>query len=143
MEIIFKFLVIIALLSFIFLVLIIIDAIKKFQISFKNFEDNFAKLSKDLHEIKEKSTETLNGLNELKAKSIETLSKYDIVADSIIKTSDSVERDSKKIINTFEPFSELINEVYNRIAPPVTQTSRAVRAVSRGINAFFERLLNK
>lgn len=141
MDLLFKILGLIALISFTMLTLVAINAINKSQIILTNFVKDFAKLAKNLDETKDKLDKALTDVSELKQKTIETLVKYDSVADQIIKTSDSVEKDSKKILNIFEPYSQLLSDVYTKIAPPVLQTSNAIRAVSKGITTFFDRLI--
>jgi uncharacterized protein YoxC len=140
MELLFQILALIAIVSFIVLTFVAIIAIKNARTTLDELSKDFKKLSSDFAEIKVRSIETFDDAKELKIKAIETLSRYDKVSESIIETSDNVKNNSKRILNTFEPYSELIDEVYYKIAPPVKRTTTTVRAISKAINAFMERL---
>jgi hypothetical protein len=64
------------------------------------------------------------------------LYKFDRLADSLATTSEKVETEVDKYIQTISPLHNLIKNSYNRIALPISSSVITLSAIFKAINTF-------
>lgn len=143
MDEILKILGVISLAGIIVLVIYLMIFLSKSLNIFKNVSNNFNKISENITAIKTRAfvtfdeiSEVKKDINELKNKSIESMEYLDETNKSTKILIDGINNTANDIRNTIKPYEDLANNTYEKIAPPIKSIASFVSAMTKGINAF-------
>jgi len=96
--------------------------------------------SKSLERLSSNLTESMKqiqiDMDDLKDRVGNSLYKFDRLADSLATTSEKVETEVDKYIQTISPLHNLIKNSYNRIALPISSSVITLSAIFKAINTF-------
>jgi len=82
-------------------------------------------------------------INELKDKIIITLSNLDDTSRQLTLSSQNIERETVGILEMFQPFKHLLNDLYYKIGGPLMQAATIVSASTKAFNVFTNFLTKK
>lgn len=91
--------------------------------------DEIDSLTNDVTEVKQKVNVTIEIVNKITDKTSQ------IVSDA--------QTQLHKVYNAAEPYYNLANDVYEKIAPPAKQTAGMIAGFFKGLNTFFSRVSQK
>ncbi len=91
--------------------------------------DEIDALTNDVTEVKQKVNVTIEIVNKITDKTSQ------IVSDA--------QTQLHKVYNAAEPYYNLANDVYEKIAPPAKQTAGMIAGFFKGLNTFFSRVSQK
>lgn len=107
--------------------------LKESKITLDNLADD---LSSSLKSI-------TSDISELKTHMIQSLNNIDHVSKEVIDTTQRIEGEAKAVFSMFTPMSHLIQNFYEKVAPPVNFTAALVSASSKALATFINLLGKK
>ena len=114
-------------------VMIMIFMFIKISKTLDALQDNFAELTTSF-------TKAVEDIGEIKDQAITSMQLIDKSAIEFIEVSNDVQEKIDRIAGTFDPLRNMVDALQARIAPPVMQMAGVASAVSKGVNAFVDRL---
>lgn len=122
-----------ALVLFIILSTIFLFSINSVFKSIKETSRSITRLSEDLSN----SMKQLNlDISELKEKMLESLQSIESTSNQIKATTEKLEAEVLAVTRSIKPYENLLDDVYNKIAPPILTASKYISALSKGVSVF-------
>ncbi|MDX9790304.1 MAG: hypothetical protein WC313_01110 [Candidatus Kapaibacterium sp.] len=145
---------IVALISFIFLALVIASTMTGIKKTIDNADRKLDKLSRDFDEVKVKTIQTLESVNELKddlsgtlkgineinGKVLDSLGHFNDMSKQITTSVNALQHTGSKLINLVEPIEIALETTIQKFMPGINAASKLFNAVGRGIATFSGRI---
>ncbi len=140
----------VALIAFVALAITAVITLVRISKTARIFGENFTVLKKDIHELKEKSLQSLEqvdkmkttldvALNEISQFRQRTEKSLDVADDTMLKigtATEDIKNRSNEFFGMLEPFEKLFANVYKKISTPVWTAATAVSAAGKAIDVF-------
>lgn len=114
---------------------------------FKKISNVLDHTSKSMEELSKNVSSTLNSIDadfsELKKKMVSSLDNIDELTNNLDETSKKLNVGVERTFRIVEPIENLVNNVVNKVEPPITQTATFISASSKAINTFLNFLSSK
>ncbi len=114
---------------------------------FKKISNVLDHTSKSIEELSKNVSSTLNSIDadisELRKKAIASLDIIDELTNNLDETSKKLNAGVERTFRIVEPVENLVNNVVNKVEPPITQLATFISASSKAINTFLNFLSSK
>lgn len=121
----------------------------KTTVHFENLSTDISELKQDMTsalkeivDLKEQVSTTLADAHDLKEQASVTLQGVDRMRDELSDASLGILSKVEGYVDALNPYKELVEDTYYKIAPSISNVAKTVNAFSKGLSVFKKRISN-
>ena len=134
---------VIALVSFIILVIKLILSLNKMELFLNKTSSSMDTITKEVQNVSQRTIKLTDEFEEVKEKAMVSMHKIDTMNEEITNISYKTNKYIDGIQNTIKPYEDLARDTYDKIAPPIQKAGSFLTAFSKAFNAFTSRMSRK